>query len=105
MGWTCPLRKEHGHSDLFSLWNVGHKSRYLGDAMSISKKNWESYKKPTEEKMDALIKLLRESKSAYWCKWCNQHIPRQKDANVFIHDKVYHPTGWIPECGGEHKIQ
>ncbi|MFH2077058.1 MAG: hypothetical protein ABIJ57_17245 [Pseudomonadota bacterium] len=31
--------------------------------MSISKKDWEDYKKPTEEKMDALVQFLRESEA------------------------------------------
>jgi hypothetical protein len=72
--------------------------------MGMTKEDQNEWNKPTVEKMDNLIKLLRESESAYWCKWCNRHIPREKDCDLFIHDDCFHPVDWIPECGGEHKI-
>ena len=71
--------------------------------MGMTEEDEEFFNRPIKEKMNDLIKLLRESESAYWCKYCNRHIPNNKD--VFVHDNVFHPTDWVPECGGEHKIQ
>ena len=71
--------------------------------MGMTEEDEEFFNRPIKEKMNDLIKLLRESESAYWCKYCNRHISNNE--NVFVHDNVFHPTDWVPECGGEHKIQ
>ncbi len=45
------------------------------------------------ERADNLIKLLRESETAYYCKYCGRHLPHEKDADVFVHDDVVPPRG------------
>jgi len=63
------------------------------------------YMKPKDDKMDSLIDLLRKSESAYYCKWCKRHLQREPDADLFIHDDVFHPDNYSPDCGGEHRLQ
>ena len=60
--------------------------------------------KPTEKQLDALIDLIHENLTSYYCKYCKRHLQREKDADVFVHDDVWHPTPYSPEAGGEHKI-
>ena len=73
--------------------------------MGLTKEEGKEFRKSLSEKMDNLLNLLHKSDVAYWCKWCNRHISREKDGDIFIHGAVYHPADWIPECGGKHKVQ
>ena len=60
--------------------------------------------KPTAEKLDALVNLVRENMTSYYCKWCKRHLQREPDADVYVHDNVFHPDNYTPECGGEHRL-
>ena len=59
--------------------------------------------KKTEEQLNALIALVKYSEKSYWCEWCKRHLPMED--GIFIHDDVYHPSNWTPDCGNEHKLQ
>ncbi len=60
-------------------------------------------KKPDRKKLDALINLIKFHETSYYCKWCQRHLPLEN--GIYIHDDVYHPADYQPECGGEHKLQ
>ena len=60
--------------------------------------------KPTAEKCDALVNLIKENMTSYYCKWCKRHLQRESDADVYVHDDVFHPDNYSPEFGGEHRI-
>jgi len=60
--------------------------------------------KPTAEKLDALVNLIKENMTSYFCKWCKRHLQREADADVYVHDDVFHPDNYTPESGGEHKV-
>ena len=55
--------------------------------------------KPTEDKLNSLVDLIKTSATAYYCKFCGRYLPL-KDG-VFIHDKVHHPENYVYE-GGTH---
>ncbi len=59
--------------------------------------------KPTEKQLDALIDLIRENLTSYYCRYCKRQLKNEQ--GVFVHDNVWHPTPYEPEAGGEHKIQ
>lgn len=58
--------------------------------------------KQTKEKLDALVNHIRENMTSYYCKWCKRHLPYENGG--FIHDNVFHPPDYTPECGGEHRV-
>uniref|UniRef100_A0A6M3KD19 Uncharacterized protein n=1 Tax=viral metagenome TaxID=1070528 RepID=A0A6M3KD19_9ZZZZ len=62
--------------------------------------------KPTAEKLDALVNLLKENMTSYYCKWCKRHLQAEeyKHGAVYIHDDVFHPDNYSQECGGEHRV-
>jgi hypothetical protein len=75
----------------------------------MSENELREWNKPTAEKMDNLIKLLHTSEQAYWCKWCNRHIPPDAETVkegglLFIHDDVYHPSNCSFDSGDVHRI-
>ena len=56
----------------------------------------------TEEKLDALIEMMRFHNTSYFCKWCNRHLPRTD--GTYFHDEVYHPENYMPDDGSLHMV-
>ncbi len=55
------------------------------------------------DRYDRLIQAVKDNMQSYYCKWCKRHLKNEGTGGfVFVHDDVYHPPDYSPECGGEH---
>jgi hypothetical protein len=57
----------------------------------------------TPEGLDRFIEYVRVNMTSYYCKWCGRGLSCEE--GVFVHDDVFHPDDYTPECGDEHRLQ
>ena len=56
-----------------------------------------------EDYLNRIIEAVREVNSpSYWCRYCKRSLPLED--GIYIHDDVFHPDNYTPECGGDHRL-
>ena len=58
--------------------------------------------KLTEASLDVLVNIIKNNMNSFYCKWCRRHLVL--DQGVYVHDGVYHPEDYVPECGGDRTL-